>query len=99
MRNAFLCLQKITSTLIPPVKILDVRLTRHVNHRHVSTGLFKHNAGSHRASGARLAKVDIGKRQLTLGNDDDWTIFALSTAPGRAAIAIIRISGPACLAV
>lgn len=27
------------------------------------------------------------------------TIYALSTAPGRAAIAIIRISGPACLAV
>lgn len=30
---------------------------------------------------------------------DDATIYALSTAPGRAAIAIIRISGPACLAV
>ena len=27
------------------------------------------------------------------------TIYALSTAPGRAAIAIIRISGPACLTV
>ena len=27
------------------------------------------------------------------------TIYALSTAPGRAAIAIIRISGPACLSV
>lgn len=27
------------------------------------------------------------------------TIFALSTAPGRAAIAVIRISGPACLSV
>ena len=27
------------------------------------------------------------------------TIFALSTAPGRSAIAIIRISGPACLKV
>ena len=27
------------------------------------------------------------------------TIFALSTAPGRSAIAIIRISGPACLRV
>lgn len=30
---------------------------------------------------------------------DSSTIFALSTAPGRAAIAIIRISGPACLDV
>jgi len=27
----------------------------------------------------------------------DSTIYALSTAPGRAAIAVIRISGPACL--
>ena len=27
------------------------------------------------------------------------TIYALSTAPGRAAIAVIRISGPACLEV
>ncbi len=30
---------------------------------------------------------------------DEPTIYALSTAPGRAAIAIIRISGPACLTV
>jgi len=30
---------------------------------------------------------------------EDDTIYALSTAPGRAAIAIIRISGPACLAI
>ena len=29
----------------------------------------------------------------------DSTIYALSTAPGRAAIAIIRVSGPACLEV
>lgn len=27
---------------------------------------------------------------------EDTTIYALSTAPGRAAIAVIRISGPAC---
>ena len=32
-------------------------------------------------------------------NSQEPTIYALSTAPGRAAIAIIRISGPACLAV
>jgi len=30
---------------------------------------------------------------------NEQTIYALSTAPGRAAIAIIRISGPACLDV
>ncbi|KAH8689670.1 GTP-binding protein TrmE N-terminus-domain-containing protein [Talaromyces proteolyticus] len=29
----------------------------------------------------------------------DSTIYALSTAPGRAAIAVIRISGPACLQI
>ncbi|KAF2267592.1 P-loop containing nucleoside triphosphate hydrolase protein [Lojkania enalia] len=29
-------------------------------------------------------------------NREDPTIYALSTAPGRAAIAVIRISGPAC---
>lgn len=29
----------------------------------------------------------------------DSTIYALSTAPGRGAIAIIRVSGPACLSV
>lgn len=30
---------------------------------------------------------------------EEPTIYALSTAPGRAAIAIIRISGPACLSI
>ncbi len=33
------------------------------------------------------------------GADPDDTIYALSTAPGRAAIAIVRISGPQCLQV
>ncbi|KAL4899720.1 hypothetical protein BDW74DRAFT_108748 [Aspergillus multicolor] len=31
--------------------------------------------------------------------DSDSTIYALSTAPGRAAIAVVRVSGPACIAV
>lgn len=35
----------------------------------------------------------------TLIKSGEPTIYALSTAPGRAAIAIIRISGPACLTV
>ena len=35
----------------------------------------------------------------SLPASDGPTIYALSTAPGRAAIAIIRISGPACLGV
>lgn len=38
-------------------------------------------------------------RTLSLINNDESTIYALSTAPGRAAIAIIRISGPACMIV
>ena len=35
----------------------------------------------------------------SLNRSGEPTIYALSTAPGRAAIAIIRISGPACLTV
>lgn len=37
-------------------------------------------------------------RQIPSASDGD-TIYALSTAPGRAAIAVIRISGSACLTV
>ncbi|RDW83957.1 tRNA modification GTPase [Aspergillus mulundensis] len=32
-------------------------------------------------------------------HDGDSTIYALSTAPGRAAIAVVRVSGPACVSV
>ena len=39
------------------------------------------------------------RRTISLVQNDEPTIYALSTAPGRAAIAIIRISGPACLTV
>lgn len=39
------------------------------------------------------------RRTLSLIKNDEATIYALSTAPGRAAIAIIRISGPACMTV
>ena len=37
--------------------------------------------------------------QYSTYNNDSATIFALSTAPGRAAIAIVRLSGSACLEV
>jgi hypothetical protein len=40
-----------------------------------------------------------GLNGLGIRHRHDSTIFALSTAPGRAAIAIIRLSGPACLEV
>lgn len=39
------------------------------------------------------------RRTFSSIKSEEPTIYALSTAPGRAAIAIIRISGPACLAV
>ncbi|KAL3479465.1 hypothetical protein BJX99DRAFT_71069 [Aspergillus californicus] len=34
-----------------------------------------------------------------LTRDGDTTIYALSTAPGRAAIAVVRVSGPDCVSV
>lgn len=37
--------------------------------------------------------------QSISASDGNDTIYALSTAPGRAAIAVIRISGPACLSI
>ena len=40
-----------------------------------------------------------GRKTFSLIKTYEPTIYALSTAPGRAAIAIIRISGPACLIV
>jgi len=45
-----------------------------------------------------LHRCPSGK-YLDVANHEDPTIYALSTAPGRAAIAIIRISGPACLTI
>ena len=41
----------------------------------------------------------LGKRSYSTLESYGATIYALSTAPGRAAIAIIRVSGPACLDV
>ena len=48
-----------------------------------------------------LQQRNLTKERSTLSliKDDEATIYALSTAPGRAAIAIIRISGPACMTV
>lgn len=39
------------------------------------------------------------RKGLAVAAHHEPTIYALSTAPGRAAIAIIRVSGPACSAV
>ena len=43
-------------------------------------------------------RVDQAPKHATRNTDDD-TIFALSTASGRAAIAVIRVSGPSALNV
>ncbi|RMZ76364.1 hypothetical protein DV738_g4982, partial [Chaetothyriales sp. CBS 135597] len=43
---------------------------------------------------ASYARPPALKQDVEHGTD---TIYALSTAPGRAAIAVVRISGPACL--
>ena len=45
------------------------------------------------------SNYQVQKRLFHRGGDEETTIYALSTAPGRAAIAIIRISGPACLSI
>ena len=39
------------------------------------------------------------REETAVGNAASDTIYALSTASGRAAIAVIRISGPACTQV
>lgn len=39
------------------------------------------------------------RQSHSLINREEATIYALSTSPGRAAIAIIRVSGPACLTI
>ena len=48
----------------------------------------------------RLSKpLELNRRLSTFRELPEDTIYALSTAPGRSAIAIIRISGSACLDV
>lgn len=39
------------------------------------------------------------RKKFSIIENDEPTIYALSSAPGRAAIAIVRISGPACMTV
>lgn len=60
-----------------------------------------HQSHSWKACSNPVSKlIGYGKRHLTsLQQQHDSTIYALSTPPGRSAIAIIRISGPACLHV
>jgi tRNA modification GTPase TrmE len=43
--------------------------------------------------------ISQSRRNISSPANQDPTIYALSSAPGRAAIAVIRISGPACLSI
>ncbi|KAM0713983.1 hypothetical protein Q7P37_010947 [Cladosporium fusiforme] len=51
-----------------------------------------------RATALSTRQARFASHVVASGNGDT-TIYALSTAPGRGAIAIIRISGPACLSI
>lgn len=46
-----------------------------------------------------LPLLGTSQKLFSTSTDTSATIYALSTAPGTAAIAIIRISGAACLSV
>ena len=46
-----------------------------------------------------ISEVRQARHASSFSQHDEPTIYALSTAPGRAAIAIVRISGPACLTI
>ncbi|KAL1959957.1 hypothetical protein VTO42DRAFT_625 [Malbranchea cinnamomea] len=41
----------------------------------------------------------VSRRRFNTFEEQSSTIYALSTAPGKAAIAIVRISGPACIQI
>lgn len=49
--------------------------------------------------GTRLFATSTTTTTTPLSSHGESTIYALSTAPGRAAIAVVRISGPACVQV
>lgn len=59
------------------------------------------HAAAQRASPLNTRQDDLTRHSLAFmtGSSRADTIYALSTASGKAGIAVIRISGPACLAV
>ena len=68
--------------------------------RHASTRFYQRCATAvSKASKPGLPSLNGLRRQYGNAGQDNATIYALSTAPGTAAIAIIRISGAACLSV
>jgi len=64
------------------------------------TSIIRHDFSSTKtASPLRQFNSKTRLFHSTSFRQEESTIYALSTAPGRAAIAVIRISGPACLQV
>ncbi|KAK3111559.1 mitochondrial splicing system protein [Teratosphaeriaceae sp. CCFEE 6253] len=64
-----------------------------------AAGAFRQHSGPYVCRQQRLAPSTRVRHASTHHRHDEPTIYALSTASGRAAIAIIRISGPACLQI
>ncbi|CAI7589022.1 unnamed protein product [Penicillium discolor] len=79
-----------TSTSQPWQTISNKSYTR----RH---GFFSESPGPRRTPGQARAFSSTRPTRFML--DGDSTIYALSTATGRAAIAVVRISGPACTSI
>lgn len=61
-------------------------------HRHVHTSIPLHSQFKNSRHGQAAHGIDV-----IAGPSKDDTIYALSSAQGRAGIAVIRVSGPACL--
>ncbi|KAK5729317.1 mitochondrial splicing system protein [Elasticomyces elasticus] len=70
---------------------------RTVQHDHTVRSLCTNATSARSSVNAKSLTPTPTRNTSTHARHVDPTIYALSTAPGRAAIAIIRISGPACL--
>jgi len=75
---------------------LGIAFARHASIIPISS---QRNAGDVLVSSRANRPQRTLRRQLSSATPEDATIYALSTAPGTAAIAIIRISGTACIDV
>jgi tRNA modification GTPase len=86
-----------------PVLVVKPRPCVAVYHQLESSERGKQFSTSNTARRIELSSSEIGQTRYysspTRRVNGDPTIYALSTAPGRGAIAIIRISGPACLSI
>lgn len=80
--------------------VLDWRPSWTPSACNVSTSVQQRNATSvFKDWEVALPRLNTLQRQFSTAGQDNATIYALSTAPGTAAIAIVRISGVACLSI